>query len=157
MKEMLIAFFLVLVVSSIMNGRPRDDEQRLPVGGGTPTVNAADNPLIGSATEKTFKEQVLQSPMPVLVEFYVENDPHCVSMDPIISDFATTYQAQLKVVKVDAMNNPLLMTKYEIGVMPGFILFNKGSHSQALAGEMTRDELGEFIGKNLPQAQQQGG
>jgi len=153
MKEMLIAFFIVLAISAAWKW-PQDSGPDAPQPGGPTTApvteNPGENPLLSSATEHTFKEQVLDAKMPVLVEFYNNDDPHCKNMEPTISELATDYQASIKVVKVDVANNPQLGQKYEIGLMPGLIIFRNGRRLQSVQGELTKQDLAEFIQRNVP-------
>jgi thioredoxin 1 len=151
MKEMMIAFFIVLAVSAAWKW-PQDTGDAPQGGSATAPVteNPGENPLLLSATEHTFKEQVLDAKMPVLVEFYNNDDPHCKNMEPTISELATDYQASIKVVKVDVPNNPQLGQRYEIGVMPGLVIFRNGRRLQSLAGEQTKQDLAEFIQRNVP-------
>ncbi len=149
MKEMLVAFFIVLLVSAAWKW-PQDQPLDIQPSSAAVTENPAENPLISSATEHTFKDQVLQSPMPVLVEFYSDNDAKCRNMDPIISELATDYQASLKVVKVDSANNPQLVQKYEVGYLPGILIFRNGRMMQSVAGEITKADLSELIQRTVP-------
>ncbi len=153
-REMLITFFVILGIGAFMNGMPKDEDPMrdaidMQSDGSTssnpPQKNLLENPLIAVGTEQNFNEEVLSSKRPVLVEFYVDSDPHCNNMAPIISEIATNYQGHLKVVKIDLMTNPSLMKRFDIGQMPGLIIFKNGIKMQALAGEMTSTDLGDFL------------
>src|ERR1700722_10279971 len=135
MKELLIAFFIVLCISAAWKWPQQDTGEGAgggPGGGSTTgavTENPGENPLLLSATEHTFKEQVLDARMPVLVEFY-SDDAHSKNMERTISELATDYKASIKVVRVDTGNNPQLAQRYEIGMMPGLIIFRNGRRLQ---------------------------
>jgi thioredoxin 1 len=156
-REMFFAFMIILGVGAFMNGMPRDEDpvrdamsdvQQPNHSSALQPKGLLDSPLIAIGTDDNFKEEVLSSKKPVLVEFYVDNDPNCSNMAPIIANIANNFQDTLKVVKVDLMNNPLLFKKYELGQMPGLIIFKNGVKVQALAGEMTEADLNDFLGRH---------
>lgn len=163
-REMLIAFFIVLAIGAVMNDWPKDEDplrnamSGIQPGNGTNQDSISttgvgkplfDNPLIATGTESNFKEEVLDAKNPVLVEFYMEDDVHCKNMAPTISELSTEYQDALKVVRVDVMTNPALMQKYEIGPLPGLVIFKNGKKMQTLMGEMTKAELAGFLTKYM--------
>ncbi|HEY3247897.1 MAG TPA: thioredoxin domain-containing protein, partial [bacterium] len=65
-------------------------------------------------TEKEFTQQVLQSDVPVLVDFWAEWCAPCRMIAPIVEDFATEYAGRMKVVKVDVDNNGGIAHQYSI-------------------------------------------
>jgi thioredoxin 1 len=157
-REMLIAFFVILGVGAFVNGMPRDEDPMRDAMSDVQQPGSSsssqqqktllESPLIAVGTDDNFNEEVLSSKKPVLVEFYVDSDPHCNNMAPIIADIANNFQGSLKVVKVDLMNNPILFKRYELGQMPGLIIFKNGIKMQALAGEMTSTDLTDFLDRS---------
>jgi thioredoxin 1 len=165
-REMLIAFMIVLGVGAFVNGMPpaedpiRDamsDVQQPNHSSALTPKGLLDSPLIAIGTDDNFKDEVLASKKPVLVEFYVDSDPRCSNMAPTIANIANNFQDSLKVVKVDLMNNPVLFKKYELGQLPGLIIFKNGAKVQALAGEMTETDLDDFLSRQGIKAAASGG
>lgn len=89
---------------------------------------------IKHVTDGTFANEVLTSETPVLVDFWADWCPPCRAMSPVLEKVATEQEGQLKVVKLDADENPAMSNQYAIRSLPTMIVFQNGK------------ELGRFIG-----------
>lgn len=96
-------------------------------------------------TDATFDEEVLKSPIPVLVDFWAPWCGPCKSMLPVVEEVAATYEGKVKVVKVNVDENS--EKPQELGVMsiPAFFIFKGGEAVGSFTGVQTK----EFIGGKL--------
>ncbi|KAL4440620.1 hypothetical protein ABPG75_003621 [Micractinium tetrahymenae] len=104
-----------------------------------------------NVTDDTFEEEVLEAPVPVLVDFWANWCGPCRLMHPMMDWAEKEYGSALKVVKVEADGNTGSIEKYKVYGLPCFILFKdgqevEGSHSE---GAMTKKALGEYLQKHL--------
>jgi thioredoxin 1 len=77
-------------------------------------------------TDTNFHTEVLESRLPVLVEFGAEWCPPCHMLEPLVEKLAIKYQAVLRVVTVDGDTNPEAINDYEVYGLPTLILFKEG-------------------------------
>lgn len=92
-------------------------------------------------TADRFQVEVLESPMPVLVDFYGEYCGPCCQMSPVLEELADELRGQAKVVKVNAPENLTLAERYAIAVVPTFLVFRGGEVVSRLAGLMAKADL----------------
>jgi len=97
----------------------------------------------------TFAQEVLQSPTPVLVDFWAQWCAPCHMMAPVVEEIATEYAGKLKVVKVDVDQNPQLAAKFEIMSIPTLILFKNGAPADKIIGYMPKEKVVERIKPHL--------
>ena len=71
-----------------------------------------------AVTQEDFQAEVLDSELPVLVDFWATWCPPCRQMAPIVDQLAAELEGKLKVVSVDVDQNPLLQAQYGISAIP---------------------------------------
>lgn len=79
-----------------------------------------------NVTETTFNTEVMQSTIPVIVDFYADWCPPCLKLGPILDRIAETNEGQLKVVKVNVDNEPALAQKFQVSSIPLLVYVNEG-------------------------------
>ena len=91
--------------------------------------------------DQTFEAEVLQSDVPVLVDFYATWCGPCKSLEPIIAQLADEYAGRAKIVKVDIDKAPGVASSHGIMAVPTLILFKNGAEAQKLTGFKAKPEL----------------
>ena len=81
-------------------------------------------------TDQNFEQEVLKSPIPVLVDFWAEWCMPCRMLAPTIEKLATQYAGKVKVGKVDTDSNRDTALKFSISNIPTVILFKDGQAAQ---------------------------
>ena len=100
-------------------------------------------------TDKIFDEEVLESNTFVLVEFYAPWCGPCRMVAPVVDEIAEQYAGRVKVVKVNADENPRTASQYNIRSVPTLILFKKGQKVDQIIGAVPKATLVDFIEKHL--------
>jgi thioredoxin 1 len=92
-----------------------------------------------------FEVEVLNSPVPVLLDFYATTCPPCKAMAPVIEALAADLDGAVKVVKVDVQQAEPLAVKYRIAAVPTFISFRDGHEVGRARGLHTKQQLLELL------------
>ncbi len=98
-------------------------------------------------TEQNFQNEVLDFPLPVLVDFTAAWCGPCKMIAPIIEQLHAEWQGKVKVVKCDADQNPNVLMKYGVLGIPTIMLFKGGQVAERVTGYQPKDKL---IGKISP-------
>ncbi len=100
-------------------------------------------------SDATFASDVLESDIPVLLDFWAEWCGPCKMIAPLLESAADEYGDRVKIVKINIDENPNTPPKYGIRSIPTLMLFKDGTvHGQKL-GAMSKSALTEFIDSNL--------
>ena len=91
--------------------------------------------------EAEFQQEVLDSSMPVLVDFTAEWCGPCKMLSPIVDEIASQYEGKLRVVKVDADANENVMQQYGILGLPTLMLFKNGEVVERITGFKPKDKI----------------
>lgn len=94
-----------------------------------------------AVTDDTFEEEVLQSSLPVVNDFWADWCGPCHAIAPILEEIASEHDGQLKVTKLDVDNNPETPTRYGIRGIPTLIVFKNGEPVETLVGWMPKEQL----------------
>ena len=100
---------------------------------------------IQHVTDASFDEDVLNSDLPVLVDFWAEWCGPCKMIAPILSEIADEYAGKLKVCKVDVDANAEIPPKFGIRGIPTLILFKDGNAEATKVGALSKSQLMEFV------------
>jgi thioredoxin 1 len=100
-------------------------------------------------SDAQFKAEVLESKVPVLVDFWATWCAPCIAMEPALEELATQHQGKLKVVKVNIEENTVTAQQFGVRSLPNFLVFQNGRVVGQLAGAVSRQKLGEAVQKVL--------
>jgi thioredoxin 1 len=98
-----------------------------------------------NVTAANFQKEVLESPLPVLADFWAEWCVPCKMVTPILEQLAAAHEDKLKVVKINVDEQGELASRYNIVSIPTIILFDKGSVAKQQIGAVPRKILEEMI------------
>ena len=96
---------------------------------------------ISKLSEATFQSEVIDSEMPVLVDFTAVWCSPCKMLDPIVKQLAQDWEGKVKVVKLDVDDNPQMTIDYNVMGVPTLMLFKGGKPVERLSGYQPKDRL----------------
>lgn len=102
-----------------------------------------------ATSDATFDSEVLQSDIPVLVDFWAEWCGPCKMISPILDDVAGEYAGKVKVAKLNIDENPATPPKYGVRGIPTLVLFKNGEVDATQVGALSKSQLTAFLDDNL--------
>lgn len=100
-------------------------------------------------SDKTFGTEVLDSAIPVLVDFWGDHCPSCRQISPILRELADAYEGRVRIVKLHAAENPSTSARYAIRAMPTVLVFSGGEVVGQLVGARSKAAFAEAIDRVL--------
>ncbi len=99
--------------------------------------------------EDSFKKYVLESKLPVLVDFFADWCGPCKTMAPVLAELADQFEGRFKVVKVNIENSQQITEQYNISSIPTLIIFKNGQESRQVVGALPKTELESMMQAEL--------
>jgi thioredoxin 1 len=100
-------------------------------------------------SDDSFEQEVLQSDLPVLVDYWAEWCGPCKMIAPLLDEIAGDYKGKLKVSKLNIDENSGTPPQYGIRGIPTLMIFKNGSAAATKVGALSKGQLTEFIDANL--------
>jgi len=105
--------------------------------------------LITHVSDASFETDVLQSALPVLVDFWAEWCGPCKMIGPILEDVASDYEGKLQIVKINVDENRTTPAKFSIRGIPTLMFFKDGHIVATKVGLLSRAQVLAFIDQQL--------
>src|SRR5580700_6382369 len=104
---------------------------------------------IQHVTDESFEPEVLQSEIPVLVDYWAEWCGPCKMVAPILEEVAKDYSGRLKIAKVDVDNNDKMAARFGVRGIPTLMLFKDGAVTAQRVGSLTKSQLTAFLDSHI--------
>jgi thioredoxin 1 len=104
---------------------------------------------VGEVGDQNFETEVLNSPVPVLVDFWAAWCAPCRMLAPVVDAIADKYEGKARVVKLNVDENALTSGKYNIKGIPTLLLFKDGVIKEQIVGNTTKDTISKMIDNHL--------
>ncbi len=99
--------------------------------------------------DKNFKQEVLESELPVLVDFWADWCFPCRMVAPTVEEIAKEYEGKLKVGKLNVDESPKTAGEYSVMSIPTFLIFKNGKPIDSLIGALPKPMLEKAIKKYI--------
>jgi thioredoxin 1 len=104
---------------------------------------------VSDVSDNSFEKDVLQSDVPVLVDFWAAWCAPCRMLAPTVEAVAEKYAGNAKVVKLNVDENPSISQRYGIKGIPTLILFKGGKEEERVVGATSKDAISRMIDKHV--------
>ncbi len=104
---------------------------------------------ITHVTDANFETEVVQSKVPVLVDFWAPWCGPCRMLAPIVEEIGRDYQGRVKVVKLDTQENPQVPTALGIRSIPTLVLFDGREVADAMVGLRPKPDIAKMLDRFL--------
>ncbi len=101
--------------------------------------------------DANFEEEVIKSPLPVLVDFWAEWCAPCRMVAPAVEELAADYAGRLKVCKANVDEGQGIASRYGIRAIPTLVIFKGGQVVDQIVGVVSKEHLEEKIKPHLPE------
>ena len=105
--------------------------------------------VVTHVTDDNFEREVLQSQVPVLVDYWAEWCGPCKMIAPLLDEISGEYAGRLKIAKLNIDENPQTPPKYGIRGIPTLMLFKGGNVEATKVGALSKSQLVAFLDSQL--------
>ena len=100
-------------------------------------------------SDDTFQKEVIESSIPVLVDYWAEWCGPCKMIAPILDDLVSEYDGKLKIAKLNIDENPQTPSKFGIRGIPTLMIFKDGNPEATKVGALSKSQLIAFIDSTI--------
>ncbi len=104
---------------------------------------------IPEVCDSNFNEEVLQSSVPAVVDFWASWCGPCRMLSPLVEELSQEYSGKIKIVKMNTDDNPSTPSKYMIISIPTLIFFKNGKPVDQLVGVQSKNEIKKHLDRLL--------
>jgi thioredoxin 1 len=104
---------------------------------------------IQHVSDESFDSEVLDSDVPVLVDYWAEWCGPCKVIAPVLEEIASEYDGKIKICKLDIDANEATPPKYGIRGIPTLMLFKNGNVEATKVGALSKSQLTAFLDSNI--------
>jgi len=104
---------------------------------------------VKNVDQNTFQKMVLESSIPVLVDFWAPWCGPCKAIGPSIDELSKEYDGKVGFVKLNVDEAPFIASKYSIMSIPTIIVFKNGQPDQHVIGMQPKNQLKKMVDKVL--------
>ena len=112
-----------------------------------PAIPTPSRPVM--VTDRTFANEVIASPLPVMLDCWASWCAPCGAMAPILDDLARAYVGRLKIAKLNVDQNPVTASRYSVMSLPMLLFFRDGKVVDTAAGALPRQEVERYLWRFL--------
>jgi thioredoxin len=102
---------------------------------------------IQTISDDNFENEVINSDLPVLIDFWAPWCAPCRAIGPVVDELAKDYDGKLKVVKMNVDENPLTPSRYGVRSIPNLLLFKNGQVKDQIIGAVPKGHFVQAIDK----------
>ena len=110
---------------------------------------------VSQVTDSSFDKDVLDSDIPVLVDFWAPWCGPCRMVAPVVSEIAQQFKDKVKVVKLNTDENPEVASQYGIRSIPTLMIFKEGQRVDMVVGAVPKNTLANTLEKYLQTQEKQ--
>jgi thioredoxin 1 len=147
-----LALFLLLVLAGAALGwliiptpPPEPSGARKPPAQDSTLLTAPGAGRVGYVSDASFGQEVLNSQVPVLVDFYADWCGPCMELAPLLDELAREVPT-VKFVRVNVDRETALAARYDISAIPRLLVFNKGQITADHTGTASKNRLRTLLG-----------
>nr|BED43067.1 thioredoxin [Pyropia sp. Myanmar_A]BED43264.1 thioredoxin [Pyropia sp. Myanmar_B]BED43461.1 thioredoxin [Pyropia sp. Myanmar_C] len=104
---------------------------------------------VPQVTDASFKQEVINNNLPVLVDFWAPWCGPCRMVSPVVDEIAEEYESSIKVVKINTDDNPTIAAEYGIRSIPTLMIFKAGERVDTVIGAVPKSTLASTLNKYI--------
>ena len=101
--------------------------------------------LLKEITDEQFTQEVVESQIPVLVDFWAPWCQPCKAMMPVLEDVAKEFDGKLKIVKVNIDSDTAFAAENNVRSIPNFVIYKNGKKCEQFVGSKSKNDLIKLI------------